>query len=469
VSKANPGHVLIVDDEPEMLENCRRLLSREGHRCTTLDRAAEFLQTLRESEPDVVLCDLRMPDADGMQLLAAARGEDSDLPVILITGYATVSSAVQAIQEGAFDYLAKPFTAQQLNVTITRALRQRRLTEENRKLRDQVARHQGTTEIIGESRAILRLKERIKKVAPTDANVLICGESGTGKELVARSLHAGGARKTGPFVPVDCASIPETLLESTLFGHEKGAFTGAVARQRGLLEQACRGTVFLDEITQMNPPLQSRLLRALQERELRRVGGETVIELDIRVVAATNIDPAEAVEQGLFREDLYYRLNVVPMVLPPLRERNSDAVLLFQDFLTRFAETHDKPVPSVTRGVWDAVERYPWPGNVRELKNVVERLIIFDDKGKIGLADLPGSMGQPDLHASDASLPSYFDLPYELARQKVTRAFEARYLGEILERHNGNVTRAAEAAGLNRRTLHRWLERIKSEHNRGDR
>jgi DNA-binding NtrC family response regulator len=405
-----------------------------------------------------------MPDADGMQLLAAARGEDSDLPVILITGFATVSSAVQAIQEGAFDYLAKPFTAQQLNVTITRALRQRRLTEENRKLRDQVARHQETTEIIGESRAILRLKERIKKVAPTDANVLIWGESGTGKELVARSLHAGGVRKTGPFVPVDCASIPETLLESTLFGHEKGAFTGAVARQRGLLEQACGGTVFLDEITQMNPPLQSRLLRALQERELRRVGGETVIELDIRVVAATNIEPAEAVEQGFLREDLYYRLNVVPMVLPPLRERDSDAVLLFQDFLTRFAETHGKPVPTVTRGVWDTVEQYPWPGNVRELKNVVERLVILDDEGKIGLADLPGSMGRPDLHVGDPGLPSYSDLPYELARQQATRAFEARYLGAILERYDGNITRAAEAAGLNRRTLHRWLQRIKSEH-----
>jgi DNA-binding NtrC family response regulator len=464
VSLVNPGHVLVVDDEPEMLENCRRLLSREGHRCTTLDRAAEFLQTLRESEPDVVLCDLRMPDADGMQLLAAARGEDSDLPVILITGYATVSSAVQAIQEGAFDYLAKPFTAQQLNVTITRALRQRRLTEENRKLRDQVARHQETTEIIGESRAILRLKERIKKVAPTDANVLIWGESGTGKELVARSLHTGGVRKTGPFVAVDCASIPETLLESTLFGHEKGAFTGAVTRQRGLLEQAGGGTVFLDEITQMNPPLQSRLLRALQERELRRVGGETVIELDIRVVAATNIDPTEAVEQGFLREDLYYRLNVVPIVLPPLRERDSDAVLLFQDFLTRFAETHGKPVPIVTRGVWDTVERYPWPGNVRELKNVVERLIIFDDKENISLADLPGSMGQPDLQVGDPAPPSYCDLPYELARQQATRVFEARYLRAILERHDGNVTRAAEAAGLNRRTLHRWLQRIKSEH-----
>lgn len=449
-----------------MLENCRRLLSREGHRCTTLDRAAEFLHTLRESEPDVVLCDLRMPDADGMQLLAATRGEDSDLPVVLITGYATVSSAVQAIQEGAFDYLAKPFTAQQLNVTITRALRQRRLTEENRKLRDQVARQEETAEIIGESRAILRLKERIKKIAPTDANVLIWGESGTGKELVARSLHAGGARKARPFVPVDCASIPETLLESTLFGHEKGAFTGAVARQRGLLEQAHRGTVFLDEITQMTPPLQSRLLRALQERELRRVGGETVIELDIRVVSATNIDPTDAVEQGLFREDLYYRLNVVPIALPPLRERNSDAVLLFQNFLTRVAETYDKPVPTVTRGVWDAVERYPWPGNVRELKNVVERLIILDEKGKIGLADLPASMGQPDLYANDANLPSYSDLPYELARQQATRAFEARYLEEILERHDGNITRAAEAAGLNRRTLHRWLQRIKAEQDR---
>ena len=202
---------------------------------------------------------------------------------------------------------------------------------------------------------------------------------------------------------------------------------------------------------------------------MRRVGGETVIELDIRVVAATNIDPTKAVEQGLLREDLYYRLNVVPIVLPPLRERGSDAVLLFQGFLTQFAATYGKPVPIVTRGVWDTVERYRWPGNVRELKNIVERLIIFDDKGKIGLADLPSSMGQPDLHGIDPTLPSYAELPYELARQKATRAFEGQYLAEILERHDGNVTRAAEAAGLSRRTLHRWLQRIKTERDSSDR
>ncbi len=454
------GHILIVDDEPEMLVNCRRLLAREGHICTTLDTPTEFLQVLRESHPDVVLCDLRMPGADGMQLLAVARSEDPDLPVVLITAYATVNSAVQAIQEGAFDYLAKPFTAQQLSVVVSRALRQRRLTEENRELRDRVARQQGFGEILGQSPALLRVMERIWKVASSDANVFICGESGTGKELVARCLHANSPRKSSPFVAVDCAAIPDTLLESTLFGHEKGAFTGAIARQRGLLEQADHGTLFLDEITQLSPPLQSRLLRALQEREVRRVGGGSVIDLDIRVLAATNLDPHEAVETGQLREDLYYRLNVIPLPLPPLRERGPDIVLLFQTFLQRFADTHTKSLPRVTRAAWDAIEAYSWPGNVRELKNVAERLVLLDDDGAITLGDLPQPLGRSGLPVGGPS-PTLDEVPYQAAREQAIREFEARYLDQILERHGGNVTRAAQAAGVSRRTLHRWLRRLR--------
>ncbi|MBI4513948.1 MAG: sigma-54-dependent Fis family transcriptional regulator [Gemmatimonadetes bacterium] len=455
------GHILIVDDEPEMLENCRRLLTREGHRCTTLAEAAEFPRVLRESRPDVVLCDLRMPAADGMKLLAVAHSEDAEIPFIIITAYATVSSAVNAIQEGAFDYLAKPFTAQQLNVAVKRALRQRRLAEENRDLRDQVALQQGFGEILGQSPAMRRVMERIRKAAPTDANVLISGESGTGKELVARHLHANSPRKTGPFVPVDCAAIPETLLESTLFGHEKGAFTGAVARQHGLLEQADRGTLFLDEITELSPHLQSRLLRALQEREVRRVGAGATIALDIRVVAATHLDPAAAVAGGRLREDLYYRLNVIPIALPPLRERGSDAVLLFQTFLRRFADGYGKEIPRVTRAAWDAIESYAWPGNVRELKNAAERLFLLDDDGSITLADLPEPLAHPAALAGRDAAPRS-DLPYRRAREHALRAFEAHYLEQILQRHGGNVTRAAQAAGVSRRTLHRWLERLRS-------
>ena len=449
------GHVLVVDDEPEMLENCRRLLAHEGHACTTLGESRRFLEVLHEARPDVILCDLRMPEVDGMELLATARAEDPELPVILITGYATVNSAVEAIQEGAFDYLAKPFTPRQLGAAVTRALRQRRLTQENRRLRDQ-AREKDRVEILGESAVIERVKDQIRKAAPTEANVLIWGESGTGKELVARSLHHNSSRAGGPFVAVDCATIPGTLLESSLFGHEKGAFTGAIARQRGLLEQAHRGTLFLDEITQLGPVLQSRLLRALQEREMRRVGGSGIIALDIRVIAATNLNPTVAVAEGLLREDLYYRLHVVPIAVPPLRDRDSDILLLFQTFLRRSAESYGKTVPRVSRAAWDAIERYPWPGNVRELKNVAERLIIFDDDGAIGLGDLPEALRRKGVVVDERWLTS-LEEPYAVVRERALRAIEGRYAEQVVDRYGGNVTAAARAAGVSRRTLHRWL------------
>jgi DNA-binding NtrC family response regulator len=402
-----------------------------------------------------------MPQVDGMQLLEAARAEDPEIPFILITAYATVSSAVQAIQEGAFDYLAKPFTAQQLGVAVKRALRQRRLTEENRELRYQVAREQGFGDIIGQSPPIRQVIERIRKVATSEANVLISGESGTGKELVARCLHAASHRRRHPFVAVDCAAIPESLLESTLFGHEKGAFTGAVARQHGLLEQANRGTLFFDEITELGATLQSRLLRALQEREVRRVGATSVIELDVRVVAATNLDPVEAVASGRLREDLYYRLNVIPVHVPPLRERGSDVVMLFQQFLRQFARTYEKSAPRMSRAAWDRIETYSWPGNVRELKNAAEQLALLYDDVLVTVGDLPNSLGPPHLLSEDGSPPLH-ELPYRLAREKAIRAFEARYLDEILRHRGGNVTQAALAAGVSRRTLHRWLQRLRS-------
>ena len=455
------ARVLVVDDEPEMLVNCERLLSREGYACTTLNVPTEFSKVLRGCRPDVVLCDLRMPRVDGMQLLEAARSEDPEIPFIVITAYATVSSAVQAIQEGAFDYLAKPFTAQQLSVAVKRALRQRRLTEENRELRYQVARERGFGDIIGQSPPIRQLIERIRKVATSEANVLISGESGTGKELVARCLHAASHRRTHPFVAVDCAAIPASLLESTLFGHEKGAFTGAVARQHGLLEQANRGTLFFDEITELDATLQSRLLRALQEREVRRVGATSVIELDVRVVAATNLDPVEAVASGRLREDLYYRLNVIPVHVPPLRERGSDVVLLFQQFLRQFATTYDKSAPRLSRAAWDRIETYSWPGNVRELKNAAEQLVLLNDDVRVTVGDLPHPLGPADSLSEDGS-PPLREQPYQQAREQALRAFEARYLDEILKHHGGNVTQAALAAGVTRRTLHRWLQRLRS-------
>lgn len=324
------ARVLVIDDEPAMLVNCERLLSSEGYACTTLAEPSRFAQVVATCEPDVIVTDLRMPGTDGMTILAAALAGDAARPVILMTAFATVASAVAAVREGAFDYITKPFTADQLMVAVDRAVRYRGLSVENRSLRQQVARTIGGDGILGASPVITRLLEQATKVAPTDANVLITGESGTGKELIARLLHSHSLRRDRPFVPVDCAAMPAGLLESELFGHERGAFTGAVQRKEGLLSQANGGTVFLDEIAELSTTLQSKLLRVLEQRQMRRVGDSRLIDLDIRVVTATNSDLEAASAAGSFRQDLYYRLNVVHFHLPPLRAREGDLPLLLE-------------------------------------------------------------------------------------------------------------------------------------------
>ncbi len=447
--------VLIVDDEPAMLENCERLLSREGYVCRTLANPERFQKVFDEVRPDVLVLDLRMPGVDGMSILAAALDEDPVLPVVMMTAYGTISSAVQAIKEGAFDYLAKPFEGAQLLVAVERAVRHRGLTLENCALRDQVARQASFEGVVGSSRALIRLLDQVRKVAPTDANVLIWGESGTGKELIAHCIHAGSGRKTRPFVPVDCAALPDGLLESELFGYDRGAFTGAVARKQGLLAGAHGGTVFLDEFTELSTGLQSKLLRTLQERQIRRLGSATLIDLDIRVVSATNVDPDAAVAAGTFREDLYYRLNVVPLHVPPLRERDGDIAVLAQTFFAEFAEAHGRKVPRVTPDVWGTLERYHWPGNVRELRNVVERLVVLDEDGSITLADLPDSIWPGERNGEVK--PDQLPVAYDEARAEALQSFRRSYLKRLLEQNEGNITRAARAAGVSRRTLHRWL------------
>jgi len=448
--------VLVLDDEPAMLENCQRLLSREGYVCSTLADPLRFREVRAAFEPDVLLLDLRMPGADGMSILAAALADDPALPVIIMTAYATVSSAVTAIREGAFDYLAKPFTADQLLVAVERALRYRGLTIENQTLRDLVAQGTAFERIVGSSQAFKRVLDQVRKVAPTGANVLITGESGTGKELIARAIHAHSRRRQGPFVPVDCAALPDALLESELFGHERGAFTGAVSRTEGLLIAAHGGTLFLDEVTEMTPALQAKLLRALEERKVRRLGGTAFVDVNIRLLAATNVDLDQAVAEGRFRPDLYYRLNVVHLRVPPLRARQGDVALLAQTFLTEFAQTLGKPVPRISPEALDAMERYDWPGNVRELRNVAERLVVLDEDGRVTLADLPDAIrgwsvptGEPD---GCAPLP-----PYPAARAAALAAFKTTYLRQLLSAHGDNVSRAARAAGVSRRTLHRLL------------
>lgn len=452
------ARVLVIDDEPAMLVNCERLLSSEGYACTTLAEPSRFAQVVATCEPDVIVTDLRMPGTDGMTILAAALAGDAARPVILMTAFATVASAVAAVREGAFDYITKPFTADQLMVAVDRAVRYRGLSVENRSLRQQVARTIGGDGILGASPVITRLLEQATKVAPTDANVLITGESGTGKELIARLLHSHSLRRDRPFVPVDCAAMPAGLLESELFGHERGAFTGAVQRKEGLLSQANGGTVFLDEIAELSTTLQSKLLRVLEQRQMRRVGDSRLIDLDIRVVTATNSDLEAASAAGSFRQDLYYRLNVVHFHLPPLRAREGDLPLLLNAFLREFATVARRRPPEVTPEAWAILERHTWPGNVRELRNAAQRLVVLDADGRITPEDL-GSALQRGFDTSPERVAEW-PVEYAGAQQDALHEFRSTYVRRLLELHGGNVSRAAKTAGVSRRTLHRWLAEL---------
>jgi DNA-binding NtrC family response regulator len=439
-----------------MLENCRRILAREGYSCSTLSDPSRFRELLSSARPDVLLLDLRMPEVDGMTVLTVAQADDPALPVIIMTAYATITSAVQAIREGAFDYLAKPFKADQMLVAVERATRHRELILENLALREQVAKGARRQEIHGSSRAMSKLMDQARRVAASEANVLIRGESGTGKELIARFIHANSPRRDGPFVPVDCAALPEGLLESEMFGHERGAFTSADSRKVGLLEEANGGTVFLDEFPEMSPGLQSKFLRALEERQVRRLGGTVLIDVDIRIVAATNLDLEAAMADGSLREDLYYRLNVIPLQVPPLRERAGDVALLARRFFAEFSAAKDEDPPRVSPDVWDALERYEWPGNVRELRNLAERLVVLDDDGRITMSDLPEPLRPwATVENRESEL-----LPYEGARAEALDSFKLRYVGRLLEASGGNVSEAARAAGVSRRTLHRWIAEL---------
>jgi len=459
------SRVLVVDDEPDMVENCARILKKAGYECLTETDPRRALALVESERPDLLLTDLKMPGMDGMELLRRARETDPALPVILITAFATIESAVAAIKDGAFDYLPKNFSVDQLRIAVERALRQRELQLENVNLKSQLRGTLGFENIIGRSPAMARVFELVRKAARSEANILVRGESGTGKELVARAVHANSPRTAQAFVPVDCASLPEQLLESELFGHERGAFTGAVKAKRGLMEVADRGTLFLDEIAELPVSLQVKLLRALQERQLRRVGGTSQIDVDVRVVSATNRVLRDLVAKGQFREELYYRVNVIEIALPPLRERTGDAKLLAHAFLKRYGQER---VQAFAEDALAALEAYAWPGNVRELQNVIERACALADGGTITRRDFPeyilsGVLPTPVASASGQAaglaLASGEELPLREAKEKWMQVLEASYLRELLERHGGNISAAAKAAGIDRKTFHRLINK----------
>ena len=455
--------ILIVDDEPDMVDNCVRVLERAGHRCLGTTDPRRALELLQSERPDVLLTDLKMPDVDGMVLLRRAHELDAALPVIVITAFATIESAVSAIREGAFDYLPKNFPVDQLRMSVERALRHRGLQVENRNLRGQLQETLGLENIIGTSPAIRQVFELVRKAARSEANILVLGDSGTGKELIARAIHANSPRAGQPFVPVDCASLPEQLLESELFGHEKGAFTGAAGRKHGLMETAHRGTLFLDEIGELPPGLQVKLLRALQERQIRRVGGTSFVDVDVRLVSATNRDLRAPGAAPQFREELYYRINVIAITLPPLRERAGDVALLAHAFLKRYG--HGR-ITGIDEASMQALEGYAWPGNVRELQNVVERACALAEGPIVTRRDLPGHVLAPSAvpvsaagSLADGAMGGTGDVPLKDARERWLHLLEASYLRAVLERHGGNISAAAKAAGIDRKTFHRLVNK----------
>jgi DNA-binding NtrC family response regulator len=435
--------VLLVDNDPEMIAVVQRHLEGEGFAVTPMTSGANAVGALTRNEYDVVVTDLVMDHVDGLAVLREAQRLQPRARVILMTAFASMETAIAALRQGAHDYLSKPFKMAEVSIAVRRALEDQRLREENRRLRDEVGRQYAVSTLLGRSPAMQPVFDQIGAVAGSDSTVLLLGESGTGKELAARAIHWNGPRRTGPFVAVNCAAIPDALLESELFGHEKGAFTGAVRRRRGLFAEAGGGTLFLDEIADMSLALQAKLLRALQDKAIRPVGGTAEVRLDVRVISATNRDLPRCVREGSFREDLYYRLAVIPIRLPSLRERPEDIPLLAQHFLERAAATLGKPALRFTEDAVDWLLKQLWPGNVRQLENVVERAATLAKSESIAAVDL-----STDLFVSGTSGGRLRPTLDELEQQ---------YIERVLAETKGDKTAAARILGISVRTLQRMF------------
>ncbi len=480
------GRVLIVDDEEAIRFSLRGILEDEGMEVLEAATAEEGLTLADSGAPDLVFLDIWLPGMDGMDALRQLRANHPELPVVMISGHGTIETAVEAIRDGAYDFIEKPLSLDKIVIVSGRAVEAARLRRENLALRTSLPPDE---KLLGQSPAMLEFKSQLGRVAATDAWVLLTGENGTGKELAARALHAGSRRAGAPLIAVNCAAIPEELIESELFGHEKGAFTGAESTRRGHFEMASRGTLFLDEIGDMSLKTQAKILRILQEQSFERVGGSRTFHVDVRVVAATNKNLEAAIAAGTFREDLYYRLRVVPLHLPPLRERGVDIPLLLDFFTRKLGRTHGVQPPSFSPGAALALLHYSWPGNVRELRNFVERMVILHPGKCVDIDSLPREMrpeghvnamppenlsGEdpcqddfadhplPDLALSPALsgevFPDALFLDSGMDFKKARASFEARYLAAMLQRCGGNITRLAEVVGLERSYLHRKLK-----------
>jgi len=442
---------LVVDDDPAHRTMLRTLLTGWGYNIVEADDGSTAIEKVHERAFDLILMDIRMIKVSGLQALTETKSFNPAIPVIIMTAYSSVQTALEALRNGAYDYLTKPLDFDELRFTMERAMDHKQLKEENRLLRETLGSHFDTRNIIGRGPAMVKLMETVAQVAPSEATVLITGESGTGKEMIAGAIHFNSPRKDGPFVKINCAAITETLLESELFGHEKGAFTGAHKKKEGRFRQAHGGSLFLDEISEMSLAMQVKVLRVLQEREITRVGGEEVIKVDVRIIAATNKNLLQEIEAGRFREDLYYRLNVVSLDMPPLRGRREDIPLLAQHFLKMFSEKNRKQIKGFTPQAMDRLLKYDWPGNVRELMNAVERGVVLSRSEYLDEEEL--SLILRDASLSGEILPKDA-IPADMPLNEVEKAT----ILKTLELTSGNKSEAARRLGVTRRTLHKKLK-----------
>ena len=440
--------ILVVDDEAPIRESIRRILVKEGFDVRVAENGKRGLEAVRKRHPSLVLADIHMAEMDGLELLKSTNMVAPETQVIMMTAYGTVVDAVQAMKDGADDFLEKPISRATLIAAINKALEKHILVSENRVLRAEIERHRGIGNVIGRSHAMREVLDLVAQVAPTNATVLITGETGTGKEVIAKAVHHLSSRSDRPFVSVNCAALPETLIESELFGYEQGAFTDAKGRRAGRFQQAHTGTLFLDEIGDMASHLQVKLLRALQEGMIEPLGSSRPVEVDVRILTATNRDLRASVESGAFREDLFYRLNVVGIDLPPMRDRREDIPILVHHFIRKFADRNERAVEGIDARAMRALQGYEWPGNVRQIENVIERAVILSAGDVITPADLPH-----DIAGEDAALKDVLHIPIGLPFEEV----KSRVIGETLKRANGNKELAAKLLDISSRTIYRWI------------
>ena len=453
--------ILIVDDEPAARHGLKRALEAIPCRITEAGDGVSALEEIERSSPDLVICDIRMPRLDGLELLKALAERPVVPPIIMITAYGSEKVAVEAMKAGARDYLSKPYDVDELRCLVENVLETVGLKRENEALRNELRQRSGFGTVIGRSRTMDTVYDLIAKVAQTDATVLVFGESGTGKELVARTIHTQSSRKDGPFVAMNAAALPTELIESELFGHEKGAFTGAVDRRFGKFELAHRGSLFLDEIRDMGIETQTKILRVLQERSFERLGGRETITVDVRLISATNKDISTEIAEGRFRDDLYYRLKGVNISLPPLQNRREDIPLLVHHFLQKFSHQHGKSVTEVPQDVMRLLLDYPWPGNVRELMNAIERAVVLSDGALLAPALLPEELRAPAPRPGETAQATWREgVSFQDAKHEAVDAFETAFIRGALEQHGGNITRTASSVGMKRQALQQKLKEL---------